>query len=304
MKKYLTVIIPTYNRVETLEKCLKALAGQTYRNTGFEVIIADDGSTDRTAELVAAVIKRGSVDTKYFRQEKKGPAAARNLGMKNADGEVILFIGDDIIAGPDLLERHAAWHLKNPRENSALLGYVTWDLGLEITPFMHWLENGGPQFNFNELQDGAEADPSRFFYTSNISLKRRFLTENGFFDEEFPYAAFEDVELGCRLKDAALKLFFDRKAVAWHHHYTSLQDACKRMIKVGESKNILNRKTGLSVYEPEIPLIWRLLRVFKIFLYYPLAAFFEKRTVVVGIFNYVMTYYYAMGVESSRGGRR
>jgi len=304
MAKYLTVIIPTYNRAKTLEKCLTALAGQTYPGSGFEVIIADDGSTDRTGELAASFMNGKIVDVKYFRQENKGPAAARNLGIKNAAGDVILFMGDDMLAGPDLLERHTAWHLKNAKDSAALLGYATWDPELEITPFMFWLENGGPQFSFNRLEDGGEADPRLYFYTCNISLKRRFLTGNGLFDEEFPYAAYEDMELGCRLKAAGLKLFFDRKAVAWHHHYTSLEGACKRMIKVGESKKILNRKIGQSVFEPRTPFIRRILKIFKISVYYPLAVLFEKRKVAAGIFLYVMDYYCALGVEKSRGGRK
>ena len=281
MKKHLTVIIPTYNRAEILQKCLKALVGQTYPVSGFEIVVVDDGSSDRTGEVSASFINEGVVDTKYFRQENKGPAAARNLGIKTAVGEVILFIGDDIIAAPDLLERHAAWHLKNTDFGAALLGYVTWDPALKTTPFMFWLENGGPQFGFNELEDGTEVGSCGFFYTCNISLKRRFLTEKGLFDEEFPYAAYEDSELGYRLKAAGLKLFFDRKASALHHHDTSLEDACKRMIKVGESKKILNLKTGLPAYEPAPSLIQRILKVFKISLYYPLAVFFEKRKVKI-----------------------
>lgn len=299
-QKNLTVIIPTYNRAETLGKCLKALAGQTYPAAGFEVLIVDDGSTDRTGEAAASFISEGTVDAKYLRQENKGPAAARNLGIKNAAGEVVLFIGDDIIAGPGLVQRHADWHLKNQAPGAALLGYVTWNPELEITPFMVWLENGGPQFGFNELEDGAEVGSRGFFYTCNISLKRRFLTENGLFDEEFPYAAYEDSELGGRLRTRGLKLFFDRKAAAWHQHYTSLADACKRMVKVGESKKILNLKTGLPAYEPRPRLIRRFLKIFKIAVYYPLAAYFEKRRIAAGIFRYVMEYYYAAGVEKSR----
>lgn len=297
MKK-ITVIIPTYNRAETLRICLEALSAQTFPASGAEILIVDDGSRDNTAGVAASFIKEGAVETRYLRQENKSPAAARNLGVKNAAGELVLFIGDDIIAAPDLLARHVAWHRDNPADGAALLGYVTWDPALEVTPFMYWLENGGPQFGFNQLEDGAEADPRGYFYTCNISLKRRFLNEKGLFDEEFPYAAFEDSELGYRLRGAGLKLFFDRKAYAWHHHYTSLNDACGRMIKVGESRKILNRKIGLPALEPAPALIRLLLKKLKICLYYPLAKYFEKRKVSAGIFRYVMAYYYAKG----RGG--
>ena len=80
MKKTITVIIPTYNRAETLRKCLKALAAQTFPASGAEVLVVDDGSGDNTEEVAASFIKEGAVETKYLRQENKGPAAARNLG--------------------------------------------------------------------------------------------------------------------------------------------------------------------------------------------------------------------------------
>lgn len=301
MAKYLTVIIPTYNRVETLQKCLNALAAQTCPADGVEVIIADDGSTDETAELVKRFAGAGTLDVKYFWQTNKGPAAARNLGIRNASGEVLLFLGDDIIAGPCLLKRHILWHKKNRTDNTALLGYVTWAENLAVTPFMRWLENGGTQFRFNELEDSKKVDPAEFLYTCNVSLKRVFLTANGLFDEDFPYAALEDVELGRRLKVAGLELYFDRKAIAWHDHYTSLKDACRRMVKVGESKCILDRKTGSPAHIPA-SFIRRALKVFKVYAYYMLASFLEKRMVSDAIFKYVMVSYYIRGIERAGGG--
>lgn len=300
----LSVVIPTYNRKKTLEKCLKALSEQTYSKSEYEVLIVDDSSSDGTEFIIKEFCAAEQFPIRYFRQAHKGPAAARNYGITNAEGEIVLFLGDDIIAEPELLTRHADWHLKNPARNMALLGYVTWDPDLEITPFMRWLENGGPQFNFNELTDGAEADPCKSFYTCNISLKRKFLLENGLFDEDFPSAAFEDLELGGRLKGAGLKLFLDRKAAAWHHHYTSLKDACSRMVRIGELKRIMNRKTGLPEQEPKSPLIRRVFKVVKIGLYYPIAVFFERRKVVGGIYKYVMEYHRARGVENSRDGQK
>ncbi len=302
--KSLTVIIPTCNRVETLERCLQALASQAPYGSGFEVIVVDDGSTDGTAQSISALIGGGGMNLRCFRQGNRGPAAARNLGIKNASGDVVLFIGDDIIPAPDLLAAHDYWHRQNRDPGAALLGYATWDPQLEITPFMRWLENGGPQFNFSELQDGAEADPCRFFYTCNISLKRSFMVDNGLFDEEFPHAAYEDMELGRRLGALGLKLIFNKKAVALHHHYTSLEEACKRMIKVGEARVIFNRKLGLPTNLYSRPLIRRVLSKIKILLYYRLAAFFEKKNIAAGIFGYVMEYYFIMGMDRFRGGTK
>jgi len=293
----LTVVIPTYNRKDILKKCLKALFNQTYPYSDYEIIVVDDGSTDGTEELVKSLLNSARCTLRYFKQEHKGPAAARNVGIRNAKGEIILFIGDDIIATPTLLEEHSKWHREYPDDNVAVLGYVTWSPEIEITPFMRWLENGGPQFHFWQIKDRIEVDAQNYFYTSNISLKRKFLLENnGFFDEEFPYAAFEDNELGYRLKKAGMILNYNKEAVGYHYQYTSLNDACRRMIKVGEARIILAKKIKEEqIYHPK-PLFRKILSKIKFIFYYLIAKFYEKRGIRENIFRYVMEHYYLIGI--------
>jgi glycosyltransferase involved in cell wall biosynthesis len=296
-KIQITVIIPTYNRKETLKKCLAALSGQTCPASGYEVILVDDGSTDGTGDPANPWVSGQYGNVRYFRQEHKGPAAARNLGIRNAAGEIILFTGDDMIAEPGLLAEHAAWHGKNPAESAALLGYVTWTREGEITPFMRWLESGGPQFSYGGLEGKTEADPRRFFYTSNISVKKNFLAANGLFDEEFPYAAYEDAELGLRLAAKGLTLGYNRRAAAFHDHFTSLEAACARMVKVGESSVLLARKTGGGARWPEKTALRRLLSLLKFAVCYPLAKWYERRSVNEGVFRYVLDSCFIKGVE-------
>lgn len=177
----ISVIIPTRDRRETLLGCLAALEAQDCPRGLFEIIVADDGSGDGTGEAVRPLLSGG---VRYLRQEGRGPAAARNLGIKAASGDIVLFLGDDMLASPGLLSAHAAWHGAHPGAEEGLLGFVTWNPRSAITPFMRWLEHGGPQFRYFELEGRDEADPRRFFYTGNLSLKRRFLLERGLFDEE------------------------------------------------------------------------------------------------------------------------
>lgn len=297
-KAQITVVIPTYNRKETLKKCLAALSARNFPASRYEVILVDDGSTDGTGDAANPWISGGGV--RYFRQEHKGPAAARNLGVRNAAGEIILFIGDDILAGPELLARHADWHVKNPAPGAALLGYVTWTAEKEITPFMNWLESSGLQFAYGELEGKTEADPRRHFYTSNISVKKDFLTANGLFDEEFAYAAYEDAELGLRLAAKGLALGYDRRALAYHDHFTSLAAACRRMVRVGESNALLARKTGVRTKLQEKPVLRRLLGLPKFALYYPLAKWYERRSIHAAVFQYVMDSCFLKGLRSGK----
>ncbi len=236
----LTVIIPTYNRKDILKKCLNALFDQTYPRSGYEIIVVDDGSTDGTEEIIKFLINHSPCILQYFKQENKGPAAARNLAIKNANARVVLFIGDDIIAAPDLIAEHMKSHLRNPKESVAVLGYVTWSPDLRITPFMRWLEKG-VQFSYHNL-NSEEAPDYRYFYTCNISLKRYFLLKNGFFDENFKYAAYEDLELSYRLAQKGLQIFYNKDAVGYHLHPTNIETFCKRQQLIGRSEVTLSKK--------------------------------------------------------------
>ncbi len=255
----LSVVIPSYNRKDTLLKCLNALFKQTYSKEGFEIIVIDDGSTDGTEFFIKEAIKSPPVELKYFRQENKGPAAAKNTGIRNANGKVILFIGDDIIATSTLLEEHSNWHREYPNDKAAVGGYVSWAKDTCVTPFMKWLENGGPQFTFNLIK--KDTVDYRYFITANISLKRNLLLRNGIFDEDFRYACYEDIELGYRLTNMGLKLLYNKNAVGHHSHTTSLINYERRMLNAGKSLRLfLNKHPELR--KRYYPTLWRRLRTY------------------------------------------
>ncbi len=293
----LTVIIPTYNRKDILRKCLNALFDQTYPQSDYEVIIVDDGSTDGTEEIVKFLINSSPCILGYFKQKHKGPAAARNLAIKNTRGRIILFLDDDSIAIPALLKEHMTWHKRYFQENIAILGYATWSHELKCTPLMKWLDKGGPQFHYWKIE-GKKTVDYKYFYTCNVSLKTDFLRNNGlFFDEHFQCAAYEDIELGHRLEKNGMVLKYSKKAKVYHYHYTSLRDACKRMIKVGEASQIYQHKLDSksskysenqnSLRNSSTNLLKYLLRKAKFVIYYLLAKHYEKRKIKSHIFEYI-----------------
>lgn len=238
----LSVIIPTYNRKDVLVKCLQALFRQTCPTEKFEIIIVNDGSKDDTKNVVGKLMADAPVKIHYCEQSNRGPAAARNMGIKKASGEIVLLIGDDMIANENLLQEHISWHIRFPEEHAAILGYVTWSPEIKVTPFMRWLENGGPQFAYNQIKSET-VDNYGFFWTCNISLKRKFMLNKGLFDEEFPYAAYEDTDLGYRLTLEGLKIKYNRSAAAYHlHPGINVRNYKKRMEVVGESEVIFSNK--------------------------------------------------------------
>lgn len=260
----ISVVIPSYNRKDILVKCLNALFEQTYPKDNFEIIVIDDGSTDGTEVSINGAMEESPIELKYFKQENKGPAAARNKGIQNASNEIILFLGDDIISSPTLLEEHSRLHMQYPENNTAVLGYVTWADDICVTPFMKWLEHGGPQFAFNLIKKNI-AD-YRFFYTANISLKREFLLKNGMFDEDFHYACYDDVELGYRLAKKGLKISYNKNAVGYHCHSTSLVEYEKRMFNTGKSLRLFLDKHPELIKKCKPTLLRRSLR----YLYAPI----------------------------------
>lgn len=223
----ITVVIPTYNRAPVLKKALEGYLAQQTLDAIHELLVVDDGSTDETKSVVDEISRRAPFSVRYFRQENKGPAAARNLGIREAQADVILFTDSDIVPAQDLVQQHLAWHRQNPERSTAVLGYVTWPPEPPPTPFMRWYGEYGPLFGYRELRGQLEVD-CRYFYTCNLSLKVQFLKICGQFDEDFKQAAFEDIELGYRLSKLGLKLLYNCGAIAYHHQFFSFEDACRK----------------------------------------------------------------------------
>jgi glycosyltransferase involved in cell wall biosynthesis len=242
----LSVIIPTYNRESVLAKALDGYLAQSSPRLIRELIVVDDGSTDGTESMVREFSQRSAFPIRYLQQPNKGPAAARNLGIREARSALVLFTDSDIVPERDLVEQHTEWHQKNPRTTAAMLGYVTWSPEIRATPFMRWY--GECQlFNFDQLSNRQEAS-FHSFYTCNLSLKTEFLRTCGQFDEEFKSAAYEDTELGYRLSRRGLKLFYNRSAIAYHYQFFRFEDACRKNLGKADATQLFFRKeAGLQV---------------------------------------------------------
>ena len=239
-RRFMSVIIPTYNRKEFLERTLRAYSDQTYPEDKFEVIVIDDGSTDCTEQIVKSLVVGSNYKLRYFKQDNKGPAAARNLGIKEAAGEIVLITGDDCIPDPKLIEEHMRYHDLYASDNVGILGYTGLHPEIDETPFLDFIYRG-TQFGYQMLKHGCEV-PFNYFYTSNILIKRQDLIKIGLFDEDFKNAAYEDIELGYRLSKSGFKLIYNQNAVTYHLHETNLQSFVKRQNKVGESAILFYKK--------------------------------------------------------------
>lgn len=241
-----SVVLPTYNRFDALERTLHALEKQTLPKELFEIIVVDDGSSDTTHEVLNQFAEHTENRFSYaVLKENGGPAQARNVGLSMIRGSVVLIIGDDIEPDSLLLEKHFYFHKQHSGEKYAMLGHVSFPEELSSSTFMNWLEDDGRNyfFNYAELESGEEAGPI-FFYTCNVSVKASLLNKSGWFDESFPYASHEDLELGYRLADKGMKLVYDPTARGYHWHVLTIEGIARRVYLMGYSAEIFWRKVG------------------------------------------------------------
>lgn len=215
MSPALSVVIPTYTRRESLRRCLDSLTAQL-EPPPFEVIVVDDGSRDGTPEMLAQY--RPCYPLRTLRTKTAGPAAARNRGAAEAEGEYLLFIDDDVVAHPSLLAIHMASHRAEPE--AVVIGTMMPPQGERLPSWVRW-EQEVLDKQYRAMLEGRWGPTPRQFYTANASLARRYFQAAGGFDPDYKRA--EDVELGYRLRDLGLRFLFRPDAVVTHYAGRSLR---------------------------------------------------------------------------------
>ena len=234
---YISVVIPTYNRLPILQKCLTALEEQELSDSkvrGYEVVLVDDGSTDRTLDWIAEN-KASLPHLRVFEQNHQGAAAARNLGVANAVGDTIVFIDSDLVVTASFLQSHADALVRGEKKlkSDRLFTY-------------------GAVINTNNFEDPT-AEPYKitdfsaaYFATGNVAIARKWLEEAGLFDTGFQLYGWEDLELGVRLKKLGLKLIKCPAAVGYHWHpafnLEQIPQAIEREIQRGEMGVVFYQK--------------------------------------------------------------
>ncbi len=203
----LSIVIATYNRRESLRGCLEALAGQTADANSFEVIVADDGSSDGTAELAEGL--ESPLRIRVLRLENGGWASAANAGARAARGRICLHIDDDIISSPQLVAEHLAAHReRGPRVAIGRLIQKTpdspgWFGRAYAVAWNH---------RFEELAERPANWPD--CYGANLSAPREALLDAGGFSTERPTVA--DMELAYRLHRTGCETVYLPAAEALH----------------------------------------------------------------------------------------
>ncbi|MHB1710028.1 MAG: glycosyltransferase [Acidimicrobiales bacterium] len=198
------MVIPTRDRWGILDRTLAGLDEQSIQ--GFETLVVVDGRDQIVPDLGGPriiVVPHG------------GPGAARNAGAKASDRHLLLFLGDDMVPVPDLVERHLAVHAGHPEDAVAVLGRAEWHPRVASGRIERWLEWSGTQFDY-PMAATEDAGFGRF-YSCNVSLKRDFFLAAGGFDEGFTYY-YEDLDCGYRLGQHGMRLRYEPAARTLHLH--------------------------------------------------------------------------------------
>ena len=164
----ISVVIPTFNRRERLHKVLTALANQS-TTTEFEVVVVSDGSTDGTDEY----LRSGQTPTPVVAvvQPNTGPGAARNAGILASSGDIVLFIDDDVVPAPDLIEQHLQAHLGS-LDDIVVIGPMLTPTDVVLSPWVAW-EQHQLYKQYEAMMAGEWECTFRQFYTGNASVPRQ-----------------------------------------------------------------------------------------------------------------------------------
>jgi glycosyltransferase involved in cell wall biosynthesis len=223
-----SVVIPTHNKLDKLRRTLGSLEVQDFAPGDFEAVVIDDGSTDGT--LAYLELHRPAHGFRLVRGEtNRGRAAARNLGLESAQGELIVFLDDDMELVPGFISAHIEFH--RSRAQSIGVGNVQNHPEISTAPIDRYMSTRGAQ----KIGERGPL-PWKYFSTNNASVRRDELAAVGGFDENFVYYGFEDLELAWRLvKERDLSIGFVTEARSFHIHPHSLEDVLAKKTLCGRS---------------------------------------------------------------------
>ena len=234
----LSVVIPTYNRLDRLREVLPTLLAQSLPSSAYEIVIADSKSDDGTAQYLADVGMREGERVRYLPGAYAGRGAARNAGIHASRAPVVLFTDADILASRELLERHATGHAQASGRRIAIVGCE-----LQVKSLAEYeRQRDHPQTRAPLHRSSRRRLSWLYFLTGNASVRRDDLLRVGCFDERFTGYGHEDLELGYRLQKDGVEILYDPEALNYHWHPVGFAEQKGRMELAGVSTVRFYRK--------------------------------------------------------------
>jgi glycosyltransferase involved in cell wall biosynthesis len=226
-----SIIIPSYNDLNGLQKALQSVEAIDYPVENFEVIVADDGSQDGTGEYVRQLIGQTKINLRYLYQDNRGPAAARNIGIRQARGKYLLFIDSDCFADSQIL-RHYLKHFPDERVGG-VGGNVIPRVRNIITEYLEYTGGWKPGIRHGEIV---------YLVTANAFFPKKALVKAGYFDDAFRRPGGEEPELCYRMLKTGCHFKYEKDAIVIHSHSPTLKSMLKMYFAYGKGRAIFVKK--------------------------------------------------------------
>jgi len=243
----ISIIIPVYDAERTISRCLDSLCNQTVDRNEYEIILVDDGCTDATCEIA-----KQYPDVRVISQSNRGPAAARNRGVREARGEIVLFTDSDCEVTPDWIERMAAPFASDPDIVATKGAYRTKQKQIVARFVQLEYEN-----KYDVMSRGKYID---FVDTYSAGFRKEVFLEADGYDEDFPLACAEDVDLSFRLANKGYKMEFVPEAIVYHIHPETLVGYLKKKFRFARWRMLAVKKNpNKIVKDSHTPQIMKLM---------------------------------------------
>ncbi len=221
-----SIIVPVYNRRSEVEDLCQSLLDQTDSN--FELVIIEDGSTDRCKDIVEKYMTKG-LDAKYYYKANEGRSIARNYGLAHASGSYFIFFDSDCVIPPQYIATLAEELDKNPTDcfggpDAAHQSFSDTQKAINYS-MTSFLTTGGIR--------GGKVQLEKFVpRTFNMGFSRQVYDTVGGFREMFS----EDIDMSTRIRQAGFSINLIRPAFVWHKRRIDLHKFFRQVYVFGMSR--------------------------------------------------------------------
>jgi len=242
-KPLISIIIPAFNSEKTIKRCLDSIQLQTLPRKNFEIIVVDDGSTDNTVRIA----KEFGVEKTIVSKHVSGPNA-RNLGAKQAKGDLLAFLDSDCEAKPNWLEV-----IKKELKNSNAIAGSILNGNNNLISWSEYL------LEFSDFDPNLKRSFRKFAAASNNAYEKNIFLNVGGFEPKISYS--EDVLLGKALKKTGNMITFVPAMQVYHYGRTTLKPFLQNMERFGircynDCRVDENTYTKLTKKKWNIPLVF------------------------------------------------
>ncbi|MDY6853885.1 MAG: glycosyltransferase [Thermodesulfobacteriota bacterium] len=248
-KPTFSIVIPTYNTTDDLKQCIQSLYNQSVDTESFEVLVINDGGKRDFFKNLD--LPNNGFPIRVFSQDHKGPAAARNLGINNAKGKIILLLDDDSLPTKNWLNAVTKSWAEFP-DFDGIGGYI-----LSNPTDSIYCRVNSDLFNWFLDQNSIDGNCT-FLVSCNAGYKKAILDKVGGFREHFKRASGEERDLNIRISKIGGRLRLDKEILVYHDKILSFRSFVKKHYNYGRAaysiyaqypkKKHLSKKSYINLY--------------------------------------------------------